>query len=337
MSFLQTANNLDTQKYRIKQLIEAKYKHGLQNMHDFKLWPKELKDKYSQELESELFSLEALKRVVSASDNTVKVLFARKSDQAKFETVLMQHEDGRNTVCVSCMIGCPVNCSFCATGKLGFKANLTCDEIVDQVLFFVAELAPKLQRITNVVFMGMGEPLLNLQNVKEAISIMTNPEYLGLGDRRITVSTSGYVPQLLDLVESGFKGNIAISLHSALQVKREKLMPVAKVYPLTKLFEVLDNYTATSKRRVTYEYILLQGFNDGEDDAMALVHLLKNKLAHVNLIPYNSISGSDFERPSRNKIFAFKNLLSQNGINTTIRVTMGDDENAACGQLAYKN
>jgi 23S rRNA (adenine2503-C2)-methyltransferase len=237
------------------------------------------------------------------------------------------------------MVGCPVNCSFCATGKLGFGGNLDSREIIDQVLHFGRILKSENQKITNVVFMGMGEPLLNLQNILSAIQILSDPSKFNLGSRRITISTSGYIPQLQQLIDSGFRGRLAISLHAPNQELRSILMPVAKVYPLDKLLKTLDGYTKLTGKRISYEYILIDQVTDDLEQAKQLVDLFKHRLAHINLIPYNPIPNSEFVRPSKNRIHEFSHVLEQADIPHTIRVTMGDDISAACGQLArnYQN
>lgn len=324
-------NNLP--KFRQKQLEEAFYQQAINSFDELTTWPKNLREQLKSEVE--FIRLEAKNQVQSVS-KTTKILFKRK-DGKLIETVLMRHEDGRNTVCVSCMVGCPVNCRFCATGKLGYGGSLSADEIIDQILYFQRLLKAEEQKVTNVVFMGMGEPMLNLKEVMKSIQIMTDPGKLGMSSRRITISTSGYVPQLKQLIDSGFRGRIAISLHAPSQELREKLMPVVgKVYPLTKLFEVLDDYVKLTNKRISYEYILIDKVNDTKEHAEQLSQLLHNKLAHVNLIPFNPISEENFTRSSRNSIFKFQKILQQNGIHTTIRVTMGDEVAAACGQLAAK-
>jgi len=234
------------------------------------------------------------------------------------------------------MVGCPVGCDFCATGKMKFNGNLSTQEIVDQVLYFSRILQKEDQKVSNVVFMGMGEPMLNFENVTKAIDILTDPNKLAMSKRRITVSTSGYVAQLKMLMEQGFRGRLAISLHASNQALRETLMPVAKVYSLDALMGFLDEYVEVTNKRISYEYILIDGINDTEVNAIELSNLLENRLAHVNLIPYNTISGSSFKRSSQSSMQKFTNILDKNHINYSYRVTMGDDINAACGQLTTK-
>ena len=273
----------------------------------------------------------------SKDQKTTKILFRRKSKEDLLEGVLMKHKDGRNTICVSCMVGCPVNCVFCATGQLKFGGNLNTREIIDQILHFKRQLKKEDEKITNIVFMGMGEPLLNLDNVLEAIDIITDPEKLAMSKRRLTISTSGYIPQLKRLTKEGFIGKLAISLHAPNQKLRKKLMPtVAKTNPLDKLMRALDQYTKKTNKQITYEYVLIDKINDQKKHADELSELLKNRLAHVNLIPYNPIGKKAFRRSSDKNIKKFEKILSDNNISFTRRVTMGEDIDAACGQLARK-
>jgi 23S rRNA (adenine2503-C2)-methyltransferase len=188
--------------------------------------------------------------------------------------------------------------------------------------------------VTNVVFMGMGEPMLNLSAVKEGITILTDPNKLGLGQRRITVSTSGYLPQLTEFIQAGFRGRLAISLHAPTQELREELMPtVAKVFPLDKLLEKLDEFTTLTNKRISYEYILIKEVNDKFEHAGELVRLFRDRLAHINLIPYNAIADSEFVTPERERVLKFRDILADAGIPVTVRVSMGADVAGACGQL----
>lgn len=325
-----TKHNLE--KFRIKQLYKQFYGEAISSWEELTTWPKQLREELSKEVE--FTSLIPEHEFVSKDGATIKILFKRKLDGQRIETVLMQHQDGRNTVCISCMVGCPVNCTFCATGKMGFGGNLSSTEIVEQVLHFSRSLKLKDQKVTNVVFMGMGEPMLNLINVEEAIAIFTDPEKMAMSVRRVTVSTSGYIPQFKQLVERGFRGRVAISLHAPNQEMRANLMPVSKIYPLEKLMETLDDYVELTNKRVSYEYVLIRNLNDQPEHAQQLANMLKHRLSHVNLIPYNPISERDFARSNQQQIEKFTSILKKNRINYSIRVTMGDDVNAACGQLA---
>ena len=325
------AKKYNLPNFRIKQFDKAFYQNGIESFDELTTYPADLRERLKAEVDFSTLTLE--KELVSAHKDTVKVLLKR-SDGQRIEAVLMKHKDGRNTVCVSCMVGCPVNCSFCATGKMGFGGSLSAREIIDQIVYFQRQLAKNGERVSNVVFMGMGEPMLNLEQVQKAIDIITDPDKLGLGSRRITISTSGYIPQFKQLVEKGFRGRVAISLHAPNQELRAKLMPVAKIYPLDKLLEALDEYTALTNKRVSYEYVMIKNMNDKTEHAYELVKLFGKRLAHINLIPYNPIREVEYERSVRDQIDRFKDILTRGGVEATVRVTMGDDVNAACGQLA---
>jgi 23S rRNA (adenine2503-C2)-methyltransferase len=201
-------------------------------------------------------------------------------------------------------------------------------------MYFARMLRETNEKVSNIVFMGMGEPMLNLPEVQGAIDIFTDEHKLAMSTRRITISTSGYIPQFKKLVADGFRGRVAISLHAPTQELREKLMPVAKLFPLDKLMEALDEYVDLTNKRVSYEYVLIKNFNDTRESARALVELMKHRLHHVNLIPYNPIAERSFERSPQENLRDFTTILADAGINYTIRQTMGDDVNAACGQLA---
>lgn len=317
-------------QFRLKQFNQAFYRDFVPSYDGITTWPKALRTELAAAVA--FMSLTPEHSLVSKNGDTTKVVL-RRQDGQRIETVLMQHRDDRNTVCVSCMVGCPVNCSFCATGKMGYRGSLSATEIVDQVLYFARLLHPQGKRITNVVFMGMGEPMLNREEVQRAVTILTDPDKFGLGQRRITVSTSGYIPQFRKFVADGFRGRVAISLHAPTQPLREQLMPVAKIFPLADLMQVLDEYTQLTNKRISYEYIMIRRGNDQPDHAAELGALLHNRLAHVNLIPYNPIPGEPFERSPRESIRIFSETLDKYGVPHTVRVTMGDDIAAACGQL----
>lgn len=319
--------------YRAKQFWQQYLLQGATSAAEITTWPKELREKLAQQ--GEFLPLKE-KQVFTAKDgNTVKVLFER-PDGLVIESVLMRHRDGRNTICVSSMVGCPVGCVFCATGKMGFLANLTAEEIVEQVIYFARILRKENEKVTNVVFMGMGEPLLNYEPVLEAVKILTDPDFLGLSDRRISISTSGYPKQIIKLVESGYKGKLAISLHAPNQELRASLMPVAVANPLPELMASLDRFVELTNKRVFYEYLLLDGVNDTVEHAAELALLLRGRLAHVNLIPFNPIPGTALTKSSRTKVQAFLDELEAQGITATIRVPFGVEIAGACGQLATK-
>jgi 23S rRNA (adenine2503-C2)-methyltransferase len=238
---------------------------------------------------------------------------------------------GRLTVCVSSQVGCPMRCTFCATGKGGFARNLQPHEIIDQVLTVQEKFG---KRVSNIVFMGMGEPLLNLKNVTAACHYIQ--EVIGLSARSITISTVG-VPNAISKLaqEDTIKATLAVSIHAPNQELREKIIPSAKAFPLSALMAEIKGFYKATGRRVTFEYTLLKDVNDQDSHAKELCTLLKQNdlLSHINVIPLNPISDSSFERPSNNRAFAFKQVCEDMGLATTIRMTRGTEANAACGQL----
>jgi 23S rRNA (adenine2503-C2)-methyltransferase len=323
---------LDLPEFRKKQIIHGIFKESKSSFKDFTNLPIGLREKLESEIT--LRTLKVLKKLISNTKDTIKWSF-QTSKGFPIETVLMLHSNGRRTICVSCQSGCPVNCSFCWTGAMGFNQNLSSWEIIEQVLVVNEYLKNEgKESINRIVFMGMGEPMINLNAVSEAINILIDDKYFGLGQRSITVSTSGYIPMMRMFWAEYPKIGLAISLHAPTQELREKLMPVAKQFSLDKLIETCDEIQKQTKRRATYEYILIDGVTDTDECAYALKDLLKNQIAHVNLIPYNPIEGRNFKRPSRNRVMHFRNKLKELGVSATPRVTMGDDIKAACGQLS---
>ena len=332
--FLQERSQPD---YRVGQFNHAYYQQLIDSFDQLTTWSKDLREQLKQAYDFSSLSLE--KAQETEAGDTVKALFSLKRDsEKKVETVLMRHEDGRNTVCVSTMVGCPVGCTFCATGQMGLQANLTAREIVDQVLYFARWLKQQDQeagRLTNIVYMGMGEPMLNLEAVEQSIDVIIDPDKLGMSQRRITVSTVGYPPQIKQFVDDGYdQAGLAISLHAPTQGLREEIMPIAKVYSLEELFQAIDYYVEQCNKLVTYEYILLKGVNDQDQYARQLAELLADRLAHVNLIPFNPVAGTGYERPTPQQAAKFSKILSELGLSNSIRVTMGDEIDAACGQLS---
>lgn len=271
------------------------------------------------------------KLFTSTDKKTVKAL-VEFPDGLKVEAVLMRHQDGRNTVCVSSQVGCPVGCTFCATGQMGFKRNLTVDEIIGQVLVFSRFLKKYSSRVTNVVFMGMGEPFLNYDNVVNALRMLKSPDYFELGSRRLAISTSGIIPGIEKFSNEEGQVNLAISLHAPNNELRTKLMPINKAYPIERLLEAVDNYIAKKNRRVMFEYLMIKGVNDSIEHARQLAEALNKPLYLINLIKYNQ-TGSYY--PSESATIAkFMKVLLDAGITATQRYSFGDDIKAACGQLA---
>ena len=244
----------------------------------------------------------------------------------------MRHEDGRNTVCVSCMVGCPMKCAFCATGEMGLLRKLTADEIITQVLFFSRFLKKENARVGSVVFMGMGEPFLNYDNVMQAVRILNNPECFGIGARHISISTCGIFDGIRKLTTEDIAVNLAISLHAPNDEVRRKIMPVAEGYTIAELLTVIDEYIAKTRRKVMFEYLLIDGVNDTDEMARELATILKHKLCVVNLIQYNDTGA--FVASSHNRMNRFKEILEKAKIEVTMRYRFGRDIKGACGQLA---
>ena len=329
--FKQFIEKHNIQKYRLQQLYELYYKNPINSWDELNTWPLELRKKIEKEIP--FSTLNNFEEHVSNDERTIKTLSLTKEGYP-VETVLMKSEK-RNTLCISSMSGCPVGCTFCATGQMGFNKKLSSREIVDQVLHFKRKLHPMGQKITNIVFMGMGEPMLNLENVVETIGILTDENKLAFSHRRITVSTVGYINELKTFLEMDLGVKLAISLHTAKQELRESLMPtVATNNPLDKLMELLIDFQKRTNKRVTYEYILLKDINDSVDDAKELAKLLKNQICLVNLINFNPSEGIVFTPTQRDRIKDFQKILNIRGINNTLRYSYGKDISAACGQLA---
>jgi 23S rRNA (adenine2503-C2)-methyltransferase len=270
-------------------------------------------------------AIKLIKTQTSKLDFSEKFLFEL-TDGEKIETVLMWEKD-RITICVSTQVGCPLGCSFCATGKMGFKRNLTPGEIVDQII------ALKDHKVTHVVLMGMGEPLLNYENTIKALKIMNSERGLSFAAKKITLSTVGIPEMIKNLAEKPLKIKLAISLNTPSDEKRNQLMPINKKHPLQALLEAVKYYTNKTKRRVTFEYVLIKGFNDSQKDALELSKLVRGIPCKINLIPYNSVPDLPFEKPSEEKIIAFRDYLFPRCPTVTLRKSKGEDIQAACGQL----
>lgn len=336
--------------YRLKQIKKAAFCDLINNWDDATVLSKELREELSKKFP--ISSLELLSLLESKNKDSVKAIF-KLNDGNIIETVLMKHlrpartsslqsgdlagqddaKSGRNTVCVSSQAGCAMNCGFCATGKMGLKRNLTSEEIVDQVLFFARLLKKEKQVVNNVVFMGMGEPFLNYDNTIEAIRILNDKDGFNLGIRHISISTCGIAPGIAKFADENLQVNLAISLHSANDKTRSKLMPINDTYPLTVLMKAVDNYIKKTNRKVMFEYLLIDGVNDQPEDANNLAKLMKNSLYHVNLIKYHD-TGGELKPSPQAKRTKFFDTLKKLGVSATFRVSFGEDILAACGQLA---
>ena len=248
------------------------------------------------------------------------------------EAVVMRYTD-RTTLYISSQAGCPIGCPFCATGKFPFGRNLKAHEIVEQAVEAAGLLARDGRRLSHVVFMGMGEPMANYKSVVESVRRLAEPALLGISPRRIVVSTSGLIPRIAELGEEGLPVTLAISLHAARDELRDVLVPINRKYPVRDLVNAAQSFADKTKRRVSYEWVMLAGVNDTRRDAQELGVLLNKKLAHVNLIPFNPVDGTPYEAPNRASIKAFKEMIEAQGLNVTVRDTRGREADAACGQL----
>jgi 23S rRNA (adenine2503-C2)-methyltransferase len=262
---------------------------------------------------------------------TTKLLY-RLEGGYTVEAVTMRYAR-RATLCISSQVGCPIGCPFCATGQGPFGRNLRAHEIVDQAIDAGRILAAERRRLSHVVFMGMGEPLANYQAVLDSVRRIADPEWLGISPRRITISTSGLVPRIDRLATEGLPVTLAVSLHAARDELRDVLVPINKRYPLGELMPAAQRFAVTTGRRVSYEWVLLAGVNDTPRDAGELAALLDRRLSHVNLIPFNPVDGTPYREPDARAVQRFADLLTQRGLQVTVRDTRGRDSDAACGQL----
>ena len=349
--------NKGEKNYRLKQIKKAVFVDLIDDWDEAATLSKELREEIKKEFP--ISSVEMLSLLESKNKDSTKAVFKLK-DGNVIEVVLMKHlntkdddaKAGRNTVCVSSQAGCAMNCGFCATGKMGLKRNLTGEEIIDQVLFFARHLRQwqgetltsnvkvspcheRYEKVNNIVFMGMGEPFLNYDNTIQAIRILNDKDGFNLGIRHISVSTCGIIPGIEKFAEENLQVNLAISLHSADDKTRTKLMPINKTYPLADLMKAVDNYIKKTNRKVMFEYLLIDGINDSEEDARKLAKLMKNSLYHINLIKYHN-TGNELKPSPQAKRTQFFDALKKLGVSVTFRVSFGEDILAACGQLAGK-
>lgn len=349
---------INQQKFRYAQAKKAIYKDLLDDWFKATVFPLALREELNEKCPLDIKH----KLLISKDNNSTKALIELE-DGLKIETVLLRHSGGRNTVCVSSQAGCALGCSFCATGKMGFKRNLEYFEIVEQVLLFERLLRnqdatadrhsppqacgetvtqrqadtdrlPADSRVANIVFMGMGEPFLNYDNVMRAIKIINAEDGLNIGARHISISTSGIVEGIKKLAKEKLQINLAISLHAPNNKLREKLMRINKKYPIEMILRAVDDYIARTNRQVMFEYLMINNINDSRDCASELAVLMKKPLYFVNLISYNPTGV--FKPSTPLKIKDFINILKKSGVNAAQRYSFGQDISAACGQLAEK-
>lgn len=324
--FEKIAQDLGASKFRARQIHNWIYLKSAKSIDEMTDLSKDFRQKLSDVAE---VSNVKIKTKQVSKDGTIKYL-VEYSDGNCVETVLMRFDNRANlTACVSSQIGCAVNCSFCATGKRGFIRNLSAAEIIEQVLTIQRDTGLK---VTNVVFMGQGEPLLNLDNVLEALKIFN--EDFQIGARRITISTSGIIPGINKLADLDMQSTLALSLHAPDSETRKKIMPIESKYSLSELKKALQNYVNKTGRRITIEYLLVKDLTDTIEMAEKTAILLKDIKCNINLIPYNPVGESGFKKPSNNAVMKFKYILEHSGKKVTIRLERGADIDAACGQLA---
>lgn len=328
-------------KFRAKQIFEWVYKKDADSFDEMLNLPKEMREELSKE-----FYFDPLKKLKSEQsiDGSIKYLFVLKDDKT-IETVLLpmkdeeKDEDGnitrhtRYTICVSSQVGCKMGCAFCLTAKGGFVRNLSAGEIIAQVLYLKKENKIPHHRRVNIVYMGMGEPLNNLENVSKAVKIFTDNDGFAISPRRQTISTSGLSSQIKKLGEMDLGVLLAISLHAVTDKLRNKLMPINKAYNIASVMDAVREFPIDMRKRVMFEYLMIDNLNDGVKDAKTLVKLLHGIKAKVNLIYFNPHEGSEFGRPKQENMEDFRNFLQSKGVTCTIRESKGLDISAACGQL----
>ena len=325
-------------KYRAKQIFSWMYEHLVDSFDEMQNLPKPLRKKLTDNCS--LSTLRYVSSQVSSSTNTTKYIFET-AEGNKIESVLIP-ENKRNTLCISTQAGCPLDCKFCATGLMGFKKNLSAGEIFDQ--YKLAANNNEDEKITNIVYMGMGEPLLNYNETIKSLKIFSDELTTGIIPRRITLSTAGIAPKIKELADSGIKVKLALSLHSCFEDVRSKIMPINKKYSIKENVEAIKYYANKTRTKITFEYVMLKDINDRKEDIKALTKLCRSLPAKVNVIPFNSLEhmnpggvSAKLLPSSTERINNFVHELKANGIIVMLRNTQGDDIAAACGQLAIKS
>jgi len=330
-------SSIGEKPFRGEQVFNWLYNHLEFDYDNMLNLPKPLRENLKKT--TSIITLDLVDYEDSPFTKTKKYLF-NTFDGRKIESVVIPDKE-RNTLCISTQVGCPLDCKFCATGLMGYKRNLSSGEIVDQYLLAAKEYGEKF--ITNIVFMGMGEPLLNFTNTLDAIRILTNELNTGLSRNRITLSTAGIPHKIKELADNNIRIKLALSLHSCFEDIRSKIMPINEKYPLRENLEALKYYSAKTKTKITFEYTMLKGVNDRSEDVKALTKLCRQLSSKINIIPFNSIKhmepdgySGQLEPTPNNEIEGFANKLRNNDVTVFVRNTQGDDIAAACGQLAVK-
>ncbi len=325
------ARAFELREYRLAQLYRAAAKELCESVDEITTLPKELRSAITSR-GVRLSSIEPVTIQRSRDRHTTKGLF-RCGDGKEVEAVLMEHRGDRTTICISSQAGCAFACAFCSTGQAGFGRNLSAVEIFDQARYFAREARAKGKRVTNVVFMGMGEPFHNYDAVMDAVALLNDPQGFGLGQRHITISTVGLVDRIDQFAEEGVQVNLAISLHAPNDTLRSSFMPVNRRYSLEELMAACERYVSRTHRKVFFEYVMLAGINDSDKCARELAALMRGNIYHVNLIPYNTTPDAPYTGSSDERIWDFAEILDKAGVPVTVRHNMGRDIAAACGQL----
>ena len=323
--------NINEKPFRAEQIFKWIYQDKVNTFDEMTNLSLDLRKKLNENYELNKFTIE---KKLESVDGTKKYLFNVGDDEGNLiETVLMSYHHGY-TICVSSQIGCKMGCKFCASTGIPFSRNLSSGEIVEQILAIEKDLHLV---ISNIVFMGIGEPFDNYENVMRAISIINDPKGLNIGARHISISTSGIVPKIYELADRKMQCTLSISLHSSNNKTRSSMMPVNNVYPIEELMKACKYYIEKTNKRISFEYALAKDNNDNLDDAKELVKLLNGMLAHVNLIPINQIEDGKYKKSTNENIIKFRDYLNDHGIVATIRRELGADISAACGQLRRQN
>lgn len=319
--------------YRAQQIWQGIYQKYWISSLEFTTLPLALRNKLDRHF---VFGTLNPEKELQSNDGLTKKILYRLHDKSAIETVLMGYAD-RNTVCISSQVGCGMGCNFCATGNMGFIRNLSRGEIVEQVIKTAADLGQNGKSLTNVVFMGMGEPFNNYQPVIDAVQILNDPKGLGMGKRRFTISTVGLVPGIKRFTDENTQINLAISLHAADDVLRSSIVPINRKYPILELMAACRQYIQKTNRRITFEWALIDGVNDTADQARKLSKLVEGMLVHVNLIQLNPVAHYGGKPTEEEKAHMFQKILTDEGISCTIRLRRGIDIQAGCGQLAIES
>ena len=323
--------NLGEKPFRAEQIFKWLYQDKVTSFDEMTNLSLDLRKKLDENYSMGLFKI--VKKLESV-DGTKKYLFDVQDDAGNLiESVLMQYHHGY-TICVSSQIGCKMGCKFCASTGIPFSRNLEAGEIVEQLLAIERDAGV---RISNIVFMGIGEPLDNYDNVMDSIKVLNHPKGLAIGARHISISTSGIVPKIYELADKQMQCTLSISLHSSNNKTRSEMIPINNAYPIEELIKACKYYIAKTNKRISFEYALAKDNNDNLDDADKLVKLLRGMIAHVNLIPINKIEDGKYTKSSNENIIRFRDYLNDHGIVATIRRELGSDISAACGQLRKQN